>query len=95
MNLNALLEVLNAHKEDKFVVVGVKNKMTDAVVADNLVKVTVTDMKKKNIDTVANALSVLGKVDAGAAGGLEVVVNGKAVVSAEHNSEDYVVVKLA
>lgn len=95
MNLNALLEVLNANKEDKFVVVGMKNKVTEAVVADNLVKVTVTDMKRKNVDTVANVLEVLGKVDAGAAGALEVTMNGKVVLSAAQNGEDYVVCKVS
>jgi len=95
MNLNALLEVLNGNKEDKFVVVGMKNKVTEAVVADNLVKVTVTDMKKKHVDTVANVLEVLGKVDAGAAGGLEVTLNGKVLASAEATSEDYVVCKVS
>ena len=95
MNLNSLLEVLNAHKEDKFVVLGVKGKVVSAVVADNLVKMNVVEQPKKNLETVANVLDVLGKLDVAAAGALEVTANGKVVVSAVGSDEDYVVCKVS
>lgn len=91
MNLSSMLEVLNANKEDNFVVVGVRGKVGSAVVADNLVKVSLVASKAP--DTVENVLAVLGKLDAGA-GALEVVANGKVILSAE-SKENYVICKVS
>ena len=93
MNLNSLLAVLNTKKDDKFVVVGVKGKVASASVADNLVKMVVVEAKVA--DSVANVLAILGKLDVAAAGALEVVANGKVIVSAESNGEDYIICKVS
>ena len=93
MNLNSLLAVLNAKKDDKFVISGMKGKVASASVADNLVKMVVVDAK--GADSVANVLAILGKLDVAAAGALEVVANGKVIVSAESNGEDYIVCKVS
>ena len=92
MNLTAFLAVLNAKKDDLFMIVGVKGKVTSASVADNLVKLVVAG---KGRDTVAGVLKALEKVDAAAAGALEVVANGKVIVSAESNGEDYIICKVS
>lgn len=92
MNLNSVLEVLNANKDDNFVVVGVRGKVGSAVVADNLVKLSFVQSKVR--DTVANVLAVLGTLDVGAAGALEVVADGKVIVSA-NASEGCVVCKVS
>ena len=49
----------------------------------------------KGADSVANVLAILGKLDVAAAGALEVVANGKVIVSAESNDEDYIVCKVS
>jgi len=92
MNLNSMLEVLNANKGDNFVVVGVRGKVSSAVVADNLVKVSLVASKAP--DAVESVLAVLGKLDASVAGALEVVANGKVIVSAQSN-EGYVICKVS
>ena len=92
MNLTAFLAVLNAKKDDLFMIVGVKGKVTSASVADNLVKLVVNG---KGRDTVAGVLKALENVDVAAAGALEVVANGKVIVSAESNGEDYIVCKVS
>jgi hypothetical protein len=93
MNLTSLLEVLNANKDSLFAIVGVKGKVMSAVVADNLVKMNVVEQPKYR-EKVSNVLVVLGKLDAATAGALEVVANGKVVVSAS-SSEDYVTCKVS
>ena len=90
MNLSSLLEVLNANKDANIAFVGMKGKVGESVVADGLVKVSLVAGKN---DTVANALSSLGKLDA-SAGGLDVSVGGKVIASAAAN-EDYVVCKFS
>lgn len=90
MNLASFLEVLNANKDAKVAFVGMKGKPSEAVVADNLVKVSLVAGKK---ESVANLLAILGKLDAGA-GNLEVSVGGKVLVSADAD-EGYVVCKVS
>ena len=93
MNLTSLLEVLNANKDNLFAIVGVKGKVMNAVVADNLVKMSVVEQPKYR-EKVSNVLDVLGKLDASTAGALEVVANGKVVVSASAG-EGYVTCKVS
>jgi hypothetical protein len=82
MNLNSLLEVLNANTADKFVVGGVKGKVMSATAAANQVSVSVVAQSGKSFDTVANVLSVLKKLNPSEAGAFEVLFNGSPLVSA-------------
>jgi len=95
MKFSDFSAAMNEHKDASFAVVGLKGKMMDAVIADNLVKLSLVEQPKKHFETVANVLVVIGKLDAAAAANLEVVVNGKVITSAEFNGEDYMVCKVS
>ena len=94
MNLNSLLEVLNANKDDKFVVSKVKGKVVASNASATQVIVTVVKQPNKNIDTVANVLAMLKKLDVAATGTLEVFLNDKALASVAAD-EGYVTCKVS
>ena len=95
MKFSDFSAAMNEHKDANFAITGLKGKMMEAVIADNLVKLSLVEQPKKMIETVANVLVVLGKLDAAAAANLEVVANGKVIMSAEFNGEDYMVCKIS